>query len=485
MTPSPFTPLYARSGWRRRAATIIALAWATASGAGAVLEDFSSDPRWEGRNNLPTSDAGVDKTQDFGWTDTHYAGGAAEGEIGGTVWRSLQPSYYALPIGPKTLDDTLHASGSFAVTHSEGGSGLLIGWFNSASRGWRTPNSLAFRIDGESNAYRVFFEYGTRHWKTGGGQTFEGPYQTTTTPMPKADGARHTWELTYDPEGSEGRGEIVFVLDGIAYRAALEPGHKEDGAVFDCFGMFNQQIAGDRMTVYLDDVRVDGASYGFDADPGWEGVNNRMAFRDTARRPIHNFGYRSSNIAGGEPGEIGGLVWRIESTRPQDSAYYATPIETINLNRRLHARGKVAMTVGAADSAVLIGWFNSYTFIGAPPMNFLGIMVEGPSRIGHYFRPAYSSSDGIGGVLGDGPLIRPDGASHGWSFEYNPEAGAGQIAVTLDDETVTMDLTPAVRKGGAAFDRFGILTWERGGNCIEIYFDNLEFTGEPKQDARP
>ena len=52
------------------------------------------------------------------------------------------------------------------------------------------------------------------------------------------------------------------------------------------------------------------------------------------------------------------------------------------------------MLRASADSAVLIGWFNSETHIGAPPKNFVGIMVEGPSRIGHYFRPVYANAEG-------------------------------------------------------------------------------------------
>ena len=48
--------------------------------------------------------------------------------------------------------------------------------------------------------------------------------------------------------------------------------------------------------------------------------------------------------------------------------------------------------------------------------------------------------------------------------------------MTLDDETVGLDLTREQRKGNAALDRFGFLSWHRGGHFVEIYFDDVSFT---------
>ena len=150
----------------------------------------------------------------------------------------------------------------------------------------------------------------------------------------------------------------------------------------------------------------------------------------------------------------------------------------LTLDQGLKASGKVCLRAGAADSAILVGWYNSRTPIGAPPANFLGVLVEGPSRIGHYVRPAYGTSDDIKGVLGEGPLIRPDSQPHTWTLHYDPAStgGTGRITVTLDGEAISLDVTPEARKGNAAFDRFGFLSWHRGGHLVEIYFDDLEFT---------
>ncbi len=450
-----------------------------------VHEDFSRDPKWESRNNLLDRSVCVTKTQDFGYSRTRHAGGEP-GEIGGEVFRSTTPAVYARQVPLCTLEDSLRASGRFSVTQSSGGSGVLIGWFNHASRGWRTPNSLVFRVDGESSKFRVFFEYGTQTWKTGGGRTFEGRYQVTKTPMHEADGAAHTWSLMYDPDGAAGAGEITFTLDGKEYKTALAPGHKKDGAVFDRFGIMNVQMSGNGLTVWLDDLEVGGAKEDFAVDPKWESKGSRVTFQDCVIRPHHDFGYRRSAHAGGEVGEIGGIVWRIESANPQNAAYYGAPVGRLTLDDELVASGKIRLRAAAADSAVLIGWFNSLTYIGVPPANFLGILVEGPSRIGHYVRPVWASSDDQHEVMKEGPVIRPDETTHEWTLRYDPQGndGKGRITMSLDGETVSMDFPESVRKGRATFDRFGLVTWHRGGHFVDVYFDDISYTAQKAEPGK-
>ena len=444
-------------------------------------QNFDSDPAWEGvRNRI---DASIASTiiQDFGYRRTNYAGGKTSGEIGGRVSRSLTPATYAKVISTKTLDDRLTASGKFAVTQADGSSGVLMGWFNSKSHGWRTPNSLAFRLDGNGGDYWVFFEYGTQNRLTGGGVTFEGErYQTTLTPPQLADGTVHTWSLTYDSNGANGDGEITFVMDGTTYIAPLQPGHKTDNAVFDRFGIFNQQSSGKGMNVYLSNLMLDGKAQNFIRDPEWEGRGNHMIFEDREIRPYHNFGFSETNHAGGQRGEIGGLIWRIEADKPEQAGYYADRIGRLSMDDRLKASGKVSMTRAGVDSAVLIGWFNSETHIGAPPKNFIGIMVEGPSRVGHYFRPAYANAQGTHDAMKQGPLIQPNDEHHTWSLDYDPNAanGQGRITVTFNDEKTLLDLKPGVRVPNAHFNRFGILSYQRGGHFVDIYLDDISYTVE-------
>jgi hypothetical protein len=440
-------------------------------------EDFARDPGWDARNTRPDPARCTEKIQDFGFSPTSHAGGGA-GEIGGRIARSLTPASYARALPACTLNDRLHASGRLAVTASDGGSGALFGWFNHASRGWRTPNSMVVRVDGERNAVRIFFEYGTQGWKTGGGQTFEGAYQTTTTPMIPADGRPHRWTFDYDPAGAGGDGEMVFTFDDRRYLAPLEKGHKADGATFDRFGLLNVQISGKGLSLWLDDLEINGRTEAFAADPGWEGRGNRARFRDCAVRPLHDFGWRDSRWAGGDPGEIGGLMWRIEAMRPQEAGYCGMPVGELSLREGLKARGRLCLKGASADSAILVGWFNPLTAIGAPPPNFVGILIEGPSAVGYYVRPAMRSADEHSLVVDRGPILRPDDRAHAWSIEYTPGSAKqpGRVVATLDDSPVLAQVDPGLLSGGAALTHFGFVSWHRGGHFIEIYFDDLEFT---------
>jgi hypothetical protein len=429
-------------------------------------EHFDRDPRWEGFRNRIRPFAPALVTQAFGFSPTGFAG--APGEIGGQVWRSTTPACYADAISPRTLDDTLAASGTLALVKSSGGSGVFFGWFNARRQGFRPVNFLGFRLDGEPEGATLHADYTTGTWKAAG-------LNTRLAILP--DGARHTWTLAYDPDANDGRGAVAFTLDGGGPHVLdLMPGHKAEGAAFDRFGLFNVQIPGGPMTVYFDDVRYDGQAADFAADPGWEGLRNRATFRDPEPEDSQNFGFSLTDFAGGKPGEVGGTFWRTEPELPHDG-YYADRVGPLTLDDTLYARGKVAFTRGSSDSGMYLGWFNA-SARDEPPQNFLGVIVEGPSRVGHYFRLRYGTAGGGAGDSQAGPVIRPDGEPHEWTLLYDPSAngGNGRIRATLDGAPVSLDLEPEHRAQGAAFDRFGLFTMRRGGHHMTIYFDDLTYT---------
>jgi len=463
-------------------------------GTSVLEDDFATAPRWdEFRNRLLPEQLPIVR-QDFGFQISNRAGGRSAGEIGGTIERSTTKASYARSIPELTLNDRLSAAGRLSVTLAGGSSGVMFGWFNHSSRGWRTPNSLAFRIDGNGDKFWLFYEYGTTSGRTGGGGAFEGErYQTTPTAPFPADGRSHEWSLDYDPSAEDGRGQISFRIDDRKYVLPLALGHKDEGAHFDRFGFWNVQIEGNSMDVFIDDLVVNGQPWEFEDDPGWEEVGNSGEFTESVIRPHHDFGYSQTNFAGGEtPGEIGGIVFRDE--RP---AFYAATVEPSTLDDELVASGKIALLEAASDSGVYLGWFsadskkaNETPEHEARQKNFLAVMIEGPSRVGHYFRPAYATAAGKGSTSGPNtatgsvpPVIHPDGSVHTWWIRYSPRGngGGGRITVRLDDETFTQDLLPEHRGGPTKFDRFGLFNVQSGGHHVRLYIDDLSVSSQGTQ----
>src|SRR6478752_6578770 len=143
----------------RRSLTLLALPLALAAVVAdqpnQKTESFFRDPGWEGVNNRVKPTKTFKITQDFGYADTSLAS-KKKGEIGGKVWRSSTPAYYAEKIDKKTLDDKLTASGTFALSKSGGGSGVFFGWFSAEQPGGGRPlSSLGLGFDGEKSGARL------------------------------------------------------------------------------------------------------------------------------------------------------------------------------------------------------------------------------------------------------------------------------------------------------------------------------------------
>ena len=412
--------------------------------------------------------------QDFGWSDTRHAGGEP-GEIGGRVQRSLTPARYGwiLP-QPLSLENRLEASGVLAVTEAQSGSGALIGWFHDSSRGWRTPNSVAFRVDGNGDQFWVFYEYGTRTRRTGGGGAFEGDrYQTTPTPPFRSDGQPHRWHLLYDPTADNGQGRLSFQIDDRQYHVTLSEEDRADGASLNRCGIWCQEATGNAITFWLDNLVVNGVPLNFSDDPHWEALGNRTEFAETFIRPFHNYGGHPPFDPNGQPKTIGGVIWRDEQP-----SYYARSIQQKNLGDSLRARGTIRFVQAGVDSGVYIGWFNSQskTYHLTPETkmrqrNYLGVLLEGPSRVGHYFRPGYGTRTGRGDNAAEGPLLHPDGKVRHWSINYSPDNAT--ITVTLDDHIQTMPVAKEALAEGAHFDRFGLFNLQSGGWHVEVYLSDL------------
>src|SRR6516165_8176539 len=74
-------------------------------------ESFDKDPGWEGHNNRLSPKVNRVVKQEFGYTLTNFAG-KEKGEIGGTLWRSPDRTYYAAKIPTRTLNDKMSGTGT-------------------------------------------------------------------------------------------------------------------------------------------------------------------------------------------------------------------------------------------------------------------------------------------------------------------------------------------------------------------------------------
>src|SRR5258708_4302671 len=162
-----------------------------------VHQDFSRDPGWEGvKNRIRASDPPTVK-QDFGWSPTNKAGGS-NGEIGGTIWQSVTPAYYAMPLNhPLSFKEPFSFSCRIAFSPSGGVGAAYLGFFNHRLQGWRIWNSMAVRLGGESSGQAAFgADAMTGIWHASG-----GPEGYSHVPV---DGKPHTVHFSYDPDAVPG-----------------------------------------------------------------------------------------------------------------------------------------------------------------------------------------------------------------------------------------------------------------------------------------
>jgi hypothetical protein len=446
---------------------------------------FDADPQWDGLRNWSRAKC-AKRTFDFGWVPPRP--GNVAGAIGGVVDRSsFYRAYYALVLPqPRSLDDPLTVSG---VIRSSGPDGsVFVGWFNSqTSFDWRTADSLGLRYDRKGKRRRIFFaEYGTKNAFTGSASV-----------DPPDPAPLKPWSLEYLPDGGTwGVGLLRITVDGLTAETSLKPEQRADGATFDRFGLLNVQLDGPPLTVYVSNLVVDGQAVDLTADPGWEASNSMLiGAPDCMVNERHRFGYSSGTQgAGGDPGEIGGIVWRSEGNKAP--AFYGDAVGPLTLEDVLYAEGRLSLERATVDSNMFIGWFNALT--DAPkdegvPANLLAAGIGGPSEWGFRFFPVWHSSGAPRSTFSDhrnAPLLTPKRTVWRFWICYVPAADPllqpGRLTVGLEDpgdllpaSEVTINVTKKAREAGAAFNRFGIRNGEKGGRSVTLYLDDLRYTAGP------
>jgi hypothetical protein len=258
------------------------------------------------------------------------------------------------------------------------------------------------------------------------------------------------------------------------FHVDLPDGYRRHGTTFDHFGLINMMKPGGQMIIHFDDLHYIGHSQDFTSDPRWDASGNRETYREYDAVGAHNFGFSNTNYAGGKPGELGGTFWR-----GGEYGYYADRVGPLDLEDRLEATGRVVLKVGAPDSDMLFGWFNSKNKEQAKGelRDFIGVHVGGPTRVGHYFLPAVALSNGTRSKVDRGPVLEP-GKAYKWSVVYDPSGanGQGTIRATLGADSAVLELPKKGKKEGARFDRFGAFTSTTGGQVVKIFLDDLTYT---------
>lgn len=458
-------------------------------------ENFDEDPDWEGVNNrMARSLEPRQVKQNFGFSPaTRHAGGRTPGEIGGLVSAAGEASYYGKVIESTDLNHPLTASGKLSV--GKGGTHLLLGFFNSKTMNeWRTPNTLAFRINGRGENFFAYVEYCTSAWRAGGDTT---PFPSVTD---KTTGRQTligfpceeslAWSIRYDPDGNSGRGVVTAMIGDATAECLLDEGHKQDGATFDRFGILNVMKSVDSGSeIWIDDLSInnDGVQ-DFRHDPNWDGKKNRSTFETRLVRPWFDFGFSRTNFAGGErPGELGGQIFRGDCRYPERLACYGDRLGPLSLAKPIRASGKIAMRRGVSDSTTLFGFYHSQHSMhvndsqsNSVPESVLGIHVEGPSRDGFRFYPVIREK-GMQGLVPSTakfPIIKPDGAVHTWSFEYRPNTkpNSSTIVISLDGVAQEHEFATSDSLEQTVCDRFGIITSWIDGNSQDVFLDDLRYT---------
>jgi hypothetical protein len=450
-------------------------------------QNFDKDPGWDGQNNRAVKPESI--RQDFGWSATTTNAGGSAGEIGGSIGPAAEPAFYGKKIQARTFNDVLTASGTLMV--ERGGGHTLIGFFNDRTLNeWRTPNTIVFRINQRGETFHCHFEYCTAKWRAGAG--IVGRYDKERDRMQAKElpaGRVYNWSMKYDPNGRTGQGSLTVTVDGESFSCELTPGHKLDGAEFNHFGILNVMKQYDGAgRLWMDDVTVNGEREEFARDPRWNASGNRRTYETRVIRPRFDFGFSPTHYARGKAvGELGGLFFRGDCRYAERLAAYGDRLSPLTLERPLRASGKVTLRRGVSDSTTLIGFYHSAHSLfvnpsqnAGTPQDFVGAAIEGPSREGFHFYPAYRNhGGGISSGMGPTPpRIYPDGAAHDWTLHYDPAAanGNGRITVTLDGKSTSIDLAPGDKAAGGHFDRFGLVTPWIDGNGQHAYFDDLTYT---------
>ena len=218
----------------------------------------------------------------------------------------------------------------------------------------------------------------------------------------------------------------------------------------------------------------------FDANPNWDGRNNRSN-TPAPRSVVQNFGFQTTNhFAQASGGEVGG---RVHPTG--EPAYYAQTTSTRTFNDTLMASGKVVLDGGGNT---LLGFFNSNTVNEWRNPNAVMFRLYG--RGNHFLGyTEYGSSKwriGANAFVASGAEVQfPINTALDWTLSYSPSAnnGNGQVTATIGNATFgikssTTNLDPGHKLDTATFNRFGLGAVNKSYDSPgQLFIDNVNVNG--------
>jgi hypothetical protein len=228
---------------------------------GSAAETFAHEPNWSGRHNRRTTKSRLVRPWfDFGFSNTNFARGYGEGEIGGQIFRGdcryvERMACYGDRVGPLTLDKPLKASGKVAMSRGVSDSTTLFGFYNSVDSMQRNesqsdsiPESVVgIHIEGPSS--EGFRFYPVLRPK-GRGSKFARDHGLSIYP----NRMRHDWTMEYKPDSAGLSGRITVTLDETSVSIDMEAADKGHGTTLDRFGIVSSWIDGNSQDVYWDDL---------------------------------------------------------------------------------------------------------------------------------------------------------------------------------------------------------------------------------------
>jgi hypothetical protein len=239
------------------AAALLLCVGGVASGS-TVAYSFDSDPSWSASGNRPGDGLG----QDFGFSNTNYAGGGSAGEIGGVVDRSgtSAAAYYGVNTGSldltKSFEMNWNSTAGAAYFYGEYGSGkwrdqsMFLGFYSSS--GTLTPFPVQPAMGVLVSDHSLY-----THVACGSAVTEDHIADFNIN-------ASHIGRLRmlYDPNAST-YGTFSVNYDGTQHNFALTQAQRANGASLDTFGFVSVAAASgfpaeSPMDFYLDDLSVTG-----------------------------------------------------------------------------------------------------------------------------------------------------------------------------------------------------------------------------------